>query len=274
MDAIHNRAVITLSVGGAPGFQFLDLNSNTFGSPIASPSGAVSENPVIDPVRNVLLSASEDGNFELVNVSNPASPAFYENQTGGGELDSSAEDCSTGIALAPAEFSGPSSVYIADLSQATFTSGSPAGTWSAPSQIQTLSESNLASGASGSAIAQGTHTGVLSGEFGGNQITAFSLPATSGTGTPAITDWITCGIDNTPDASSWSAGFDPHTLTAYQTPTNGNAIGLFENGGANWLARVDLTQLLNPAIVARDSAGHACAGGTIPASAESFIPVP
>lgn len=274
LDPSRNRAVITLSVNGTPGFQFLDLNSSTLQPPIASPDGAVSEDPLIDPVRNLLLSASEDGNFEIADLSNPASPAFYENATGGGALDSTAEDCTTGIALAPAEGSDPSTVYITDLSRATFTPGSSAGTWSAPSQVQTLSESSLSAGASAVAVAQGTHTGVVAGEFGGNAITAFALPATSGSGTPAITDWVTCGIDSTPDATAWSEGDDPHTMTAYQSPNGGDAIGLFENEGASWLARVDLSQLLNPSIVPRDAVGHACSSGTIPSSVESFIPVP
>ena len=146
--------------------------------------------------------------------------------------------------------------------------------YSAPSQIQTLSESSLSAGASAVAVAQGTHTGVLAGEFGGNQITAFTLPTTSGSGTPAITDWVTCGIGNTPDSNAWSEGDDPHTMTAYQSPNGGDAIGLFGNEDASWLARVDLTQLLNPALVPRDTAGHACAAGTIPSSVESFIQVP
>jgi hypothetical protein len=275
MDSIHNRAAIALSVGGVPGFQFLDLNSNTFGSPIASPAGEVSEDPLIDPLRNFLLSASEGGNFEIADLSNPAVPSFYENATGAGELDSSGEDCSTGIVVAPAEFSDPSAVYVADLTQASFTPGSPSGTWSAPSQIQTLSQSSLSAGASAVAVAQGTHTGVVAGEFGGNQITAFTLPPTSGSGTPAITDWVTCGIDNPPANNvGWKEGDDPHTVTAYQTPNGGDAIGLFENEDASWLARVDLTQLLDPALVPRDAGGHACAAGKIPSSLQRSIAVP
>ena len=63
-------------------------------------------------------------------------------------------------------------------------------------------------------------------------------------------------------------------MTADQIPNGGSAIGLFENENASWLARVDLTQLLSPSNVPRDTAGHACASGTIPSSAESFISVP
>lgn len=277
IDAIHNRAVIGLSDAGSPGFEFLDLGTDSFGSVFASPSGAISEDPLIDPIRSILLSPAENGDFEIADVSNPESPVFYENATGGGELDSGAEDCSTGIALAPAEFSDPSSLFVADLTQVRFSSassGSTAGTWTAPSQNQSLGESSLSAGPTGIAVAQGTHTGVVTGEFGGNALTALALPTSSGSGTPAIREWVTCSIPNTPDGNSWIEGDDPHTVAAYESPSNGDAIGLFGNEGATWLARVDLSKLLNPAVVPRDAAGEACASGTLPSSVVSFIPVP
>ncbi|MGB8898162.1 MAG: hypothetical protein WCC90_02400 [Methylocella sp.] len=98
------------------------------------------------------------------------------------------------------------------MTQAVFTSGSPKGTWTAPSQVQTLTKSVLSAGASGIAVAQGTHNGIVSGEFGGNAITAIALPATSGAGIPAIGDWVSCNI------AGFSIGDDPHTVTAYQSP--------------------------------------------------------
>ena len=152
MDSLHNRALIAGSVGiGVPGFQFLNLATNTFGSGFPSPDVHISEDPLVDPSRNLLLSASEDGNFEIANVANPAAPVFYEKATANGENDSTAEDCSTGIALAPAEFSNPSSIFIADLTQAHFTAGSP-GSWTAPSQNQILGESSLAAGPTASPL--------------------------------------------------------------------------------------------------------------------------
>ena len=238
----------------------------------------ISEDPLIDPSRNLLLSASEGGNFEIAKITNPAAPAFYEKPTGlSGEPDATAEDCATGIALAPAEFTSPSEIFISDLTQGTFTAGSP-GTWGAPSQNQILGESVLAAGPTGIAVAQGTHLGIVSGEFGGDAITAIRLPATSGSGTPAIQDWVTCAIPNTPDAFGWSHGYDPHTVSAYQSPSSGDAIALLANAGAGagptWLARVDLTKMLNIANVPRDVPGQACTAGTLPASVVSFIPVP
>jgi hypothetical protein len=280
MDASHDQAVIGLSLAGTGGFQFIDLSTATptFGTPFASQAPAtgfagatkISEDVLIDPIRNLALSPNESGNYELVNVATPSTPASFENSAvPGAFLDSAGEDCSTGIALAGAEGSAPSRIFLADLTQATFTAGSPAGTWTdTASQVQTLSESNLSAGASGLAVAQGTHTGVVSGEFGGNQITAIALPTTSGSGTPAITDWVSCGI------SGFSAGFDPHTVTAYQSPNTSDAIALLANGGATQLTVVDLTKMLNTTTVPRDVAGHACASGTLPATVVSFITVP
>jgi hypothetical protein len=270
MDAIHNRAVVGLSVAGSPGFQVLNLGSSpAFEPAFVSPSGAISEDPLIDPFRNLLLSAAENNNYEIVNLADSTNPVFFENPVAGvtGLLDSSGEDCTTGIALAPAEFSFPSQVFIADLTQATFTAGSP-GTWTAPSQLQILSESFLNEGASGIAVAQGTHTGIVTGEFGGNAITAIVLPATSGSGTPAITDWVSCNI------AGFMNGFDPHTVTAYQSPSSGNAIAVLANAGASSLAVVNLTRMLDPTIVPRTAGGHGCVASTLPSSVISFIPVP
>jgi hypothetical protein len=184
-------------------------------------------------------------------------------------LDSTAAECSTGIALAPAEFTDPSQVFIADLSQIKLAPGTP-GTWTAPSQFQTLSDSHLTTaGPSGSAVAQGTHTGILADEFGGDGVTAIKLPATSGSGTPAISDWVTCHIGN-----GFLSSFDPHAVTAYQSPNTGNAIALIANGTpfANTLAVVDLTKMLDPIQVPR--IGHACSAGTLSAPVVTFIPLP
>jgi hypothetical protein len=276
MDATNNKALIGLSIGGKAGFQFLDLATHTFEPAFTTknPGGEISEDPLVDPVHHLLLSAAENSNYEAVNVSNSTSPQFFEHSvTGGGTLDSSAADCSTGIIMAPAEFSSPSRVEIADISNpgtpphAVFAPGSP-GSWTAPEQVQTLTGSNLSAGANGSAVAQGTHTGVISGEFGGDALTALALPTTSGAGaTPAMSNWLTCHT-----GSGFSMGLDPHTLAAYQSPNGGHAIALLVNGGATQMVRVDLTDMLNPTIV--PATGNVCNSGTIPASAETFIPLP
>ena len=64
MDAVHNKALISVSVGGVGGFQFLNLATSVFepASKSLAPGGGeanISEDPLIDPSRNLLLSASE-----------------------------------------------------------------------------------------------------------------------------------------------------------------------------------------------------------------------
>jgi hypothetical protein len=279
MDATDNKALIALSVGGVGGFQFLNLSTDTFEAPFATqdPGQEISEDPLIDPVHHLILSAAEDNNYELADVSTSTSPQFYEHPVSGagGELDSSAEDCSTGIIFAPAEFSDPSQVEIADITKppAVFTSGTP-GSWTAPEQVQTLTGSDLSpAGASGSAVAQGTHTGVISGEFGGDALTALAMPTTSGTGaTPAFGNWVSCETGPDPSGNPFTMGDDPHTLAAYQSPNGGDAIALLVNEGATEMVRVDLTDMLNPASV--PVTGNVCNSGTLPSSAETFIPLP
>jgi hypothetical protein len=82
-------------------------------------------------------------------------------------------------------------------------------------------------------------------------------------------DWITCSIGR-----GFQNGFDPHTVTAYQSPNGGNAIAVLANAGASNLAVIDLTSALNPTIVPRTAGGHGCAAGTLPSNVVSFIPVP
>lgn len=153
-----------------------------------------------------------------------------------------------------------------------FTPGSP-GSWSAPEQVQTLTGSSLSAGASGSAVAQGTHTGVIAGEFGGDGVTSLALPTTSGTGAvPAFGNWVTCRTGPDPSGNPFSMGDDPHTMAAYQSPNGGDAIALLVNEGATEMVKVDLTDMLNPAIV--PATGNVCNSSTLPASAETFIPLP
>ncbi|MFF2193529.1 hypothetical protein [Streptomyces sp. NPDC058157] len=276
MDAVHNKALIGLSIGGTAGFQYLNLATNTFEPPFATrdPGGQISEDPLVDPVRNLLLSPAEDNNYEIVNVANTTSPQFFEHPvTADGELDSAAEDCSTGIILAPAEFSGPSQVFLADVNnpgtapRAVFTPGTP-GSWTAPSQVQTLTGSNLSAGASAASVAQGTHTGVITGEFGGDALTAIALPTTSGTGAvPAIGNWVTCET-----GGDFQMGLDPHTLIAYQSPNGGHAIALMVNDGATRMAVVDLTRMLDGTTV--PATGNVCNAGTLPPTTVNFLPLP
>ena len=120
MDSADRDAAISESVGSKAGFQFLDLDSSTLESPFVAASGENSEGPVLDPAHHLLLNANENGDFEIADIKDHGSPVFYENNISPTqEWDSSAEDCSTGIAIAGAEYTEPSTLYVTDLSQAT-----------------------------------------------------------------------------------------------------------------------------------------------------------
>jgi len=248
VDSTTNKALIAigLATGGPGGYQFLDLAGNTFETPI--PAGAnTSEDISIDPTRHLVLSPNEDNNYQIVNVSS-ATAALFNNAgiaTGDANADSAGEDCTTGIALATLEFTPD--LYIADLTQAVFTPGTP-GTWTdTASQVQTFPEfSGLSAGTNGIAVAPGSHLGVVTGEFGGNEEGVIQLPSTSGTGTPAVVDWVSFILPNLASGAPWEEGKDPHTVTAYVSNNTGKkAFGVLENETFTFLAVVDLQGLLN-----------------------------
>jgi hypothetical protein len=256
VDSTTNKALITLglSTGGPGGYQFLDLSGSTLETPIPAGTGT-SEDISIDPTRHLVLSPNEDNIYQIVNTSG-ATPAIFNNPVtlaGDAVFDSAAEDCSTGIALSTIEFTGD--LYIADLTQAVFTPGTP-GTWSdVGAQVQNFPEFAAlvpAAGTCGIAVAPGTHLGIVTSEFGGNVEGVIQLPSTSGSGVPAATDWVSFTMPNLASGAPWSEGFDPHTVTAYVSPNTGKALAVLANGDEitgpsafTFLAVVDLQGLLN-----------------------------
>ncbi|MHB1957838.1 MAG: PEP-CTERM sorting domain-containing protein [Acidobacteriaceae bacterium] len=256
INALNNTAVIGMGLSPSPsgsGLQILDLANNTFSAPFPA-QDEISENMSVDPNRGLILSPGEDSIYDLFKLT-PGTGAIteYANTIGGGDLDSAAEDCTTGIALSTDEFTDQ--LYITDLTQATFTppavgSGSTAGTWTAPGQFVTFPEFyGFSAGTSGISVAAGTtHLGIVTGEFGGVGFGVFQLPATSGTGTPAFVDYVAAAMPNTPDGNAFAAGRDPHTITAYTSPNNGRAYGLMADwytGSPSYIGVVDLQKLLS-----------------------------
>jgi hypothetical protein len=245
IDALTNRAVISMGLLASPstsGLQYLDLGTNTFGAPFPTVM-EVSEDISIDPTRALILSPNEADNYDLLQTTAAGVlTEFVHHVPGGGTLDSAAEDCSTGIALASIEFTN--NVYITDLTQATFVSGSP-GTWLAPEQVVTLDTSvygSFSAGTSGISVAPGSaHLGIVTGEFGGNVFAVLQLPATSGSGTPGLVDYALAAIP-----FGFSSGLDPHTVTAYTSANDGKAYGLLASGlPPTSLVRVDLACVLS-----------------------------
>jgi hypothetical protein len=245
INAVDNTAYISMGLSTSPsgsGIQALDLSTNTFATP-ASSKYIVSEDISVDPGRALILSPGEGGSYDLFQVGGSGALTEFTNYQGD-DFDSAAEDCTTGIALASDEFSD--AVFLVDLTQAKFTPGSP-GTWTAPSQLQTLvTNYSFSAGTDGISVAPGSHLGVITGEFGGNVFAVLSLPATSGSGTPALVDYAVAQIPSlSACGGGFSSGKDPHTVTAYTSPNTGKAYALFANAAPpTCVVQVDLAAVL------------------------------
>jgi hypothetical protein len=251
VNALANKAVVTIGLSTAPsgsGIQFLDLASSTFAAAVPA-TYEVSEDVVWDQGRNLVLSPGEGGVYDLFKTSGSGGE-FGNPISSDGELDSAAEDCTTGIALSTVEqYGGTPELYIGDLTQATFVPGSP-GTWTtAGQQVQSFPEfSSFAYPTAGIAVTPGTHLGVVTGEFCGNAFAAIQLPSTSGSGTPSVLDDAAAVMPNTPDGNVFAQGLDPHTVTAYLSPNNGKSYGIMANGcfvPPTYLGVIDLQALLS-----------------------------
>jgi hypothetical protein len=260
-----NQAVITMGYTPSPSasaLQVLNLSTNTFGAPFPL-AHEVSENIVVDIPDSLILSADEANVFPVVQFDasgnltteyDQSFPSFV------GEPDSNAVDCSTRIAIAPNEFSSPNSIWLTDLSQATYTPGSP-GTWSAPTALFSfLSTTSDAAGPCGSAVAPGSqHLAIVTGEFGGSEFQVLKMPSAGGTGgtPPTLADWadVTC-------VSGFSAGFDPHTVTAYVSPNNGKSYGLQSNWVTGVPSSLLLADLAGILALPRAADGHTVLGET------------
>jgi hypothetical protein len=246
MDAGANKALIAEALGYSypGGVQFLDLATNTFESAVAF-NAVASEGALVDPLRHMVLSPTEGYGYPILltqpsvgqfNFANTSYTLPYYN-------DSAAEDCTTGVILSTNEFDA--TFFIADLSQGTF--DPIAGLWNAPSQNQYLPELGytLASGPSGIAVAGGSHLGVVTGEYCcGGAFGVIQLPSTSGSGTPAIVDWIEANLPNDPSGNSWQNGQGPHTVTAYVSPSTGKALAVIGNDLRTYIALIDMQALL------------------------------
>jgi hypothetical protein len=233
-----------------------------FSTPIPA-TKHVSEGVQWDPNRNLILSPNEGGVYDLFDTSSSPSTAPEFANSIGGNLDSAAEDCTTGIALASDESTtNGRRLYFADLTQATFTTGSP-GSWTPGGtelqpggQFVSFPEFNFvqqgccAIGPSGIAVAPRSHLAVVAGEFGGNQFGVVQLPANSGpdAGTPSFADYVAAFFPPVNGTLTWSEGLDPHNVTAYVSPNDGKAYALMANGYFNaqptYLAVVDMAALL------------------------------
>lgn len=282
IDAADNIAVLeegdTSSTSGN-GFQVLNLATNTFEKPFGLAS-RTSENISIDPNRNLILSPNEDGVYVLAGIGPGPGYTLSEYDSTFNtdeENDSAAEDCTTGIALSSEEFTN--NVFVADLTQWTPTAGTP-GSWTAPnSTLNIVSDYGFAAGTCGISVAPGSgHLGVVTGEFGGSTFAVLQLPSKSGSGTPTIADYATTQIPGgTACGGGFSAGYDPHTITAYTSPNTGKAYGVFagySSGVPVCVAVVDLQAILSAPRAGGGLDPHDVAVSDIPAGAITYFAIP
>lgn len=274
INASNNTAYIEEGVdSGVYGVQPLNLSTNAFSAPFPM-TYDVSENIAIDPNLNLLLTPGEGGNYDILQVAPSGALSEFGNQVGG-TLDSAAEDCTTGIALASNEFTND--IYIQDLTQAVYTPGTP-GSYTAPGQFLTLNTadtSGFSAGTCGISEAPGSsHMAVVTGEFGGNTFAVLQLPSTSGSGTPALLDYAVTEIPanpaggSSPCAGGFSAGLDPHTITAYTSPNDEKPYAVFADSTPSCVVRVDMG-----AILAASRIGGTNTVATPPASAFTYYAV-
>lgn len=271
IDGANNFAYIEEGFTAAPsgqGVQPLNLATSTFDAPFPM-HFKVSENIAIDPFLNFVLTPGEDSNYTLLGIAPDGSiSGEFGKAVSEPTLDSGAEDCTTGIALASSEFT--SDVFIEDLTQAVFTPGTP-GSYTAPGQFQTLLGGFFSAGTSGISVAPGSsHLAVVTGEFGGSLFAALQLPPTSGSGTPALVDYAEASVPAGGSCGTFfSAGLDPHTLTAYTSPNDGKAYALFVGNSATCLVRIDLGAII---AAPRNAGTHTVT--TFPAGAATFYAIP
>lgn len=248
---------VSLASGSQVGYQFFNLSAGSTGFLATVPGSGtypsgLSESPAIEPAKHWLLSGTEGpnssyGDFQIINFGGSSPQVYrYANRStvlSGEIMDGAAVDCSTDIAVGGNE---GSSLFVTDLSQAIFTppSSGSFGTWNAPSQLQDLSDLYGGETTTGVSIAPSGHVGIMQEEFGGANFAAFSLPSTSGSGTPSVTDYVAAKMPNDPSGSSWSNTYDPHGVTAYTSPSTGKPMGVLLEAYRGYVAVVDIDALL------------------------------
>jgi hypothetical protein len=298
----HGTAAITMGSGSGTAIQLLNLKNNTFSSPVRT-ANAVSEGVLWDPTRNlqlqngttvlapnvgipgangVILSPGEAGIYDLFDISSSATAEYAHPPLANAKLDSAVEDCTTGIALASNESSN--ALYIADLTQATFSPGSP-GSWTAGMAQMSVTIPEFASsvtnfaGITGMAVAPGSHLAIIAGENGDNTIGVLRLtPGGSESvnctfafpnGACAIADYAVASLPPIPpNGPNWAQALGPHGVTAYPSPNDGQAYALLANFPPTSVAVIDLQALIT---APRTScSGENCVSHTVDQDPTSF----
>jgi hypothetical protein len=285
-NAANNTAVINGSIGGgivdagglpavSSGVQVLDLNTNTSG-PVFPMNDVVSENIFVDPGRNLVLSASFFGGFDLLKFRPSGALQEFDSSFSVASLGvgSTAEDCSTGIGIAPQG----NAVGLVNLNAPA----SGAGVYAAPFSSPVFSTNYALSVASGAAAQGPDHLAVAAGNTG--TFAVLELPATAGNGAPSVVDYAVAAIPHSDACGTFTGLNNPNMLTAYTSPNTGHSYAVLAGyapfssqiGPPICLAVVDLDVVINPALSKRGGAGYSAndvAPANLPRSAITFFPL-
>ena len=238
INALSNTAAIAggLSTSSSgDGVQILNLSNNTFQVPFKTQQ-KISEDISIDPGRNLILSPNEANNYVLLSTNSATggiSGEFDRAISTGGEPDFGSRRLLDGNRAVIGRVH--KQCLPGGFEPKRFDAGEPRGQLDLAIYAVRYNRTSLpfSAGTSGISVAQGSsHLAIVTGEFGGNTFAVLQLQPASGTGgaNPAVVDWVVGVMPNTPDGAGFSAGFDPHTVTAYTSPNTGKAIGLY----ADW----------------------------------------
>jgi hypothetical protein len=150
----------------------------------------------------------------------------------------------------------PDTIALFDLSssQTTFTPGTlgMSGTWDTNGkQIQSLSDDFALDGIDVMSVEPNNHVAILGD---GPDFGAMQLPSTSGSGTPAIMDWVSATMPGDPDGTPWNGWSLPDGVATYVSPNTNKPMALMLNaledgsgnrtGLARYAALVDIKALL------------------------------
>jgi hypothetical protein len=280
-------------VSSGLGYDLLNLSNNTFASPIAlATTNNSMEVPGLnfgyDKIHHLILSANyqvtslmtfaqSNPDFQIINISNPASPVVYsfaqaqpsgkffnangrfcgpdpQSQTPSDSLpETTAIDTSTNIAYVTFHTKSdcfndpPDDIAIFDMSQATFNNTN--GTWNTTNTlIQSITGTGL-NGIDPIAVDSTTHLALVSA--GDNNFGVLVLPTS--TASLAITDWVNALMPKDPSSMPWAGWHSPGGLATYISPNTGKVMGVLMNNpsasgvyyGSTYLALIDMEGLLN-----------------------------
>jgi len=283
VDDMLNMGIIATGNGFFP----LNLTNSTLGTVIPTnqthADEAVGVNFGYDMTHHRILSANYTANpaqnfastpahFQIIDFSNPASPQAYELANDQGFFmqpshtctgtstfpsdvfpETSAIDTSTNIVYVTfhtpsACFNNPpNDIALFDMNQSAFNEVGKTNTWDcAAKNIQTLTGISNLNGIDPISIESANHLALVGG--GSPPFGVLQLPSTSGSGIPAISDWVVASMPNDPDGATWNGWPNPNGLATYVSPNTSKPMGVMMNSGTGagptFLAIVDLNALL------------------------------